>query len=82
MTPATCTIPLFPHRLGVCGQPAVLTFKSSRDGRLFHECVEHAQHGEHLLTCDKPLPLCQICGPEFGLTPIETFHLSWAEGKE
>jgi hypothetical protein len=70
----TCTIPR--ATTGPCGKPAVLTFKSRRDGRLFHECVEHAQHGQHLLTCELPLPLCQICGSEFGLTftPPETPH--------
>lgn len=67
----TCTV----HTAvgGECAAPAVTTFKNSR-GQEFHECVEHAPYGAHLLTCDKPLPLCQICGPEFGLSPTMTTH--------
>lgn len=68
----TCTIT---KAEGLCGAPAVTTFKSSR-GQLFHECVDHAVHGQHLLTCEKPLALCTICGGEFGLVkaPPETPH--------
>lgn len=66
----TCTITTGSDT-GMCGEPAVVTFKSSR-GKEFHECVEHAAYGQHVLTCDKPLPLCSICGGEFGLTPTQT----------
>ena len=61
----TCTIHL---ATGDCGKPAVTTFKTRR-GQLFHECLEHAAYGQHLVTCTLPLPLCAVCAGEFGLRP-------------
>lgn len=65
----TCTIQTAVD--GKCGQPAVVTFKSSR-GKLFHECVEHAPYGSHVLTCTLPLPLCGVCSGQFQLSPTQT----------
>lgn len=45
-TPATCTV-VVAHDAR-CGKPAVTSFTSKRDGRVFAECAEHAAPGATL----------------------------------